>query len=90
MEGYFMWQFNYTLPALILQVYIGILFFYRRRLPTLLSRAYSALLYSNLLTLILDYFSCLMDNHWAEYPAGLLMVVNLLFFLSFIARIFLF
>lgn len=90
MEGYFMWQFNYTLPTLILQVYIGILFFYRRRLPTLLSRAYSALLYSNLLTLILDYFSCLMDNHWAEYPAGLLTVVNLLFFLSFIARIFLF
>ena len=85
-----MWQFDYTLPTLILQIYIGILFFYRRRLPTLLSRAYSALLYSNVLTLILDYISGFMDNQWEYYPAGLLALVNLLFFLSFIARIFLF
>lgn len=85
-----MWQFDYTLPTLILQSYIAILFVLRKRLPIRLTRVYSAMLAANLLTLALDYLSASMDNQWDIYQAGVLNTINLLFFLAFIVRIFLF
>ncbi|MGN1388489.1 MAG: EAL domain-containing protein [Bulleidia sp.] len=85
-----MWHFDYTFPTLILQSYLAILFVSRRRLPVWLTNVYSWMLAANLITLALDYFSSSMDNSWENYPGGVLTSVNMLFFVLFILRIFLF
>ncbi len=85
-----MWHFDYSIPTVIVEVFVIILFFMRKRLPIRLSREFVVLIGVDLLATLLDYASSLMDDCWQDYTMPELTIVNGLFFLLFIGRSFTF
>lgn len=83
-----MWDLSYTLPALVILVIITGAYLSRKRLPVHVSSAFGNLLVIALATVIIDYISTRMDGNAGMFPAGLLWLVNYLFFVLFLFRSF--
>lgn len=83
-----MWNYSFMIPSLL--VLITILSFYlgRKRLPIRLNRTFLTLLTMHAFTVLFDYISSRADENYGAMPLGGLYLLNILFFVFFLARIF--
>lgn len=85
-----MWDMDYTMPTLVLLAIIAGAFIGRKRLPITSNKIFADLLYTDLLTMFLDYLSAKMDNVGNRFSDPVLWLANYLFFGFFLARSFYF
>ena len=85
-----MWNFNFVLPSLLVLVIIMIYYFARPRLPIRLNRAFLRLIAVDASVIVTDVLSSRADERYQSLPQPLVVLLNLLFFVAFLARIFAF
>ena len=85
-----MWNMDYVIPSLLVLAVLLIFYFARPRLPNQLNRAFLFLLISDIATIVTDFLATCADNAYHSLPLWLVSVLNLLFFLAYILRSFLF
>ena len=85
-----MWNYSFMIPSLM--VLITILWFYlgRERLPIRINRTFLNLLAVDVLVVLFDYVSSQADENYAAVSTGGLYLLNTLFFVFFLLRIFYF
>ncbi len=83
-------NYSFTIPSLLILIIIMGYYFFRRRLPIRLNRAFLALLITDIFTVLMDLVSSRLDDTYPEHSADVLWVFNMLFFLAYFTRIFLF
>lgn len=85
-----MWNMDFVIPSLLVLAVLLIFYFARPRLPNQLNRAFLFLLVSDIATIVTDFLATCADNAYHSLPLWLVSVLNLLFFLAYILRSFLF
>ena len=83
-----MWNYSFTLPSALILLILVTYYFRRPRLPIRMNRTFLTLLFIDALTLFFDYVSTRVDELYMNYPAALGWVLNLAFFVFFLARSF--
>lgn len=85
-----MWNYSYIIPSIIiLLIFLGY-FFLQPRLPIRMNRFFVFLLAVEMATLGADYISTRADETFMDHSIAMLYVLNMLFFVFFILRIYLF
>ena len=85
-----MWNFNFVIPSfMILLILLGY-YFYRPKLPIRINETFVWLITIDCLVIMFDMFSSAADNNYTAFPTDVLYILNLLFFVLFLARIFCF
>lgn len=80
------WNFNYSLiTGIMLCILLGYYAAYPK-LPILLSRSFTMLGISEIITLLTDVIASWMDMYYKPYPMWVLYAVNLIYFLFFLTR----
>ena len=85
-----MWHYDFVFPSLMVFSIILCYYFALPRLPIRLNRTFLHLLISEMGTIASDYVATRMDEHFASFPAWALWASNMVFFLFFVSRIYLF
>ena len=85
-----MWNFSFVIPSfMILLILLGY-YFYRPKLSIRINDTFFLLLVSDFLVILFDMLSSAADNHYARFSGQCLYLLNLLYFVFFLARIFCF
>ena len=82
-----MWNYNFVFPSLLVLVIFLIYYFGRRRLPIRMNRTFLKLLIVDLLVIVSDLLASWADDNHQTLPQALLVVLNLAFFVLYIARV---
>lgn len=82
------WNYSFTIPSAMILLILVLYYFRRPRLPVRMNITYLSLLLIDTLTLLFDYLSSRADELYASYPLSLCYLLNLLFFVFFLARIY--
>ena len=83
-----MYNFNFTIPSvLILMIILGY-FLSQPRLPVRQNRLFFGILLLEILVILFDVLSSQADMDHARYPLGLVSALNMGFFVLFLARIY--
>lgn len=85
-----MWNYEFMLPGMLTFVVILISYFWRPHPPIRLNRTFIRLMLCEVATFLLDLVSTKLDEEYASWPHFLVWLVNALFFMFFLARIFYF
>lgn len=85
-----MWNYSFTVPSALILLILVLFYFRRPRMPVRMNITFLTLLLADALTLLSDYLSSRADEMYASYPIVLCYVLNLLFFVFFLARIYCF
>lgn len=83
-------NFSFSVPSILILLIIMGYYFFRPRVPIRLNRSFLALLVIEIGTEAMDILSSWVDINHAQYPEWLLWVLNLLFFLFYFSRIYMF
>ena len=83
-----MWNYSFTVPSALILLILVLYYFRRPRMPVRMNITYLSLLLIDTLTLLSDYLSSRADEMYASYPPALCYILNLLFFVFFLARIY--
>ena len=83
-------NYSFTVPSLLILIIIAGYFFLRPRLQIRLNRAFLALLAIDIGTVLFDYVSSRMDENWMHHGTTALWIANLLFFIFYLTRVYLF
>ncbi len=81
-----MWNYSYSIPTIFIYFIFLIYFFSGSTLPVKRNRTFIVLILTHGLTSIFDLWSVLLDKNYAQYSTGYLTVINLLYFVAFVAR----
>ncbi len=85
-----MWDFSYAIPSfLMLAVFFGY-YFALPRIPIWMNKLFLSLLVTETLVLFFDIVSSLADMNYQLLPLGFLYLVNIVYFVFFIIRAYLF
>ncbi len=85
-----MWNFSFVIPSfMILLILLGY-YFYRPKLSIRINDTFVSLLVTDFLVILFDMLSSAADNHYERFSVTCLSVLNLLYFVFFLARIFCF
>ena len=85
-----MWNMDFVFPSLLVLAVLLIFYFVRPRLPNQLNRSFLFLILSDIATIFTDYLATRADNAYQAYPLPLVSALNLLYFIAYILRSFLF
>ena len=83
-----MWNYNFVLPSLMVLCVILGYYFARPRLPLRVNRTFLGVLILQVGLVITDVVSSYADEHYAQFSDATLYVLNMAFFVLFLARIF--
>lgn len=75
-----MWNYNFTLPNLLVLLVFVVYYCFLRRLPVRLNRSYIKLLILQLFVMAFDVWSCSADASYMTTPTTLVVFLNLGFF----------
>lgn len=82
-----MWNTNFVLPSLLVLVILLAYYFSRPRLANRMNKAFLILIVTDVATILTDVLATLADEQYEALPLPLVSLLNLLYFVSFIARI---
>ncbi len=85
-----MWNMDFVLPSLLVLAVVLIFYFVRPRLPNRLNGTFLFLIVSDIATIFTDILATRADNAYQSLPLWLVSALNLLFFVAYILRSFLF
>ena len=85
-----MWNYSYVLPNFMVLVTFTIYFFARPRIVIRRNRVFLELIASDFLVVVFDVISSRADELYTDFSDGALYVLNLLYFVLFLIRAFLF
>ena len=85
-----MWNFSFVIPSIMILLILLGYYFNRPKLPTRINETFIALLGVDCLVIFSDVLSSAADNHFSYWSEPLLYIINLLYFVLFLARIFCF
>ena len=85
-----MWNTDFVFPSLLVLAILLVYYFVRPRLPNRMNRAFLHLLFADIAAIVTDLAATWADNHHESLPVPLTNLLNLLFFVAFVARVFLF
>lgn len=83
-------KFDYLALAMIIQAFILLLFLSRKRLPVRVSREFLLLVVVNLAAIAMDSLARGVNDHWVRQAVWLIAVCNVMYYLMFILRGFMF
>ena len=83
-----MWNYNYVLPSLLVLIIILFYYFSRPRLSLRLNKTFLGILLLDIFTIITDYLSSRACERYAELSVATVNVLNMAFFVCFLARIY--
>ena len=83
-------KFDYLALAMIIQAFILLLFLSRKRLPVRVSREFLLLVVVNLAAIAVDSLARGVNDHWDRQAVWVIVVCNVLYYLMFILRGFMF
>ena len=82
-----MWNTSFVLPSLLVLVILLAYYFSRPRLANRMNKAFLILIVTDVATILTDVLATLADEQYEALPLPLVSLLNLLYFVSFIARI---
>ena len=82
-----MWNTSFVLPSLLVLVILLAYYFFRPRLANRMNKAFLILIVTDVATILTDVLASLADEQYEALPLPLVSLLNLLYFVSFIARI---
>ncbi len=82
-----MWNTSFVLPSLLVLVILLAYYFFRPRLANRMNKAFLILIVTDVATILTDVLATLADEQYEALPLPLVSLQNLLYFVSFIARI---
>ena len=85
-----MWNFTFTIPSILVLFILLVYYLIRPRLPIRMNRSFLQVLSLELVVILFDLLSSIADENYASVPVPVLVLLNLLFFIFFLARIFAF
>ncbi len=85
-----LYNYNFSLPTAFIYVIFTVYFFFNPILPVKRNRNFILLLFFQGLTIFTDIWACVLVNNYQLYPQAYLYIVNMIYFMSFIARIYFF
>ena len=85
-----MWNVSYSLPSIMILVILGVFYFIRPRLPIRMNQTFFGLVMADILTILFDHLSCMADEAYSSFSVPVLYLLNLGFFVFYLARIFCF
>ncbi len=85
-----MWNYNFIIPNLVILSLLLLFYFSQRRLPINLNKSFLNLLLIEISTLIIDDASSISLDYSKSFSNTFLLLINILFFLLFITRGFIF
>lgn len=83
-----MWNYSFTLPSAMILLILVVYYFRRPRMPIRMNRTFLSLLLIDTFTLVTDYASSRVDELYTQHSPAVCYVLNLLFFVFFLARIY--
>ena len=84
------WNYSFTVPCALLLVILLVFYFSRKRLPVRMNRSFIALLVFQTLVMVFDVSSSMADERYQLVSPELLYVLNTLYFMLFLGRIYCF
>ena len=85
-----MWNTGFVFPSLLVLGILLVYYFVRPRLPNRMNRAFLHLIFLDIAAIVTDLAATWADNHHESLPVPLTVLLNLLFFVAFVARVFAF
>ena len=85
-----MWNYSFTAPSLMILCIILCYYLFRPRLPVRMNRTFLLLLAADILTIVFDYTATRVDEAYLEHTTAEGWLLNMAFFVCFLARIYLF
>ena len=85
-----MWNYTFVLPSTMVLTILLIYYFARPRLPIRMNRTFLGVLVTDILTVLADFSSSMMDEHYQMFSIPLLTAANMAFFVMFLLRIYYF
>lgn len=83
-----MWNYTFLIPGMLILAIILFFYFDQRRLPVRRNRIFLTLLVLDVATMVCDYISTIADEYHTGMSIPVLYLLNTLFFVVFLARIF--
>ena len=83
-----MWNYSFTLPSAMILLILVVFYSRRPRMPIRINVTFLSLLVIDVCTLAADYASSRVDELYMNYSAAACYLLNLLFFVFFLARIY--
>ena len=85
-----MWNYSFMIPSALILLILVIFYFRRPRMPIRMNITFLSLLLVHTFTLLTDYLSSRVDETYMDHSIALCYVMNLAFFVFFLARIYCF
>ena len=85
-----MWNYNSLLPSFMVLVVFAVYYFISPRLPIKVNISFLKLFFVEIGVISLDYFACLADDYHSIVPIYVQYILNMLYFMFFLARIYMF
>lgn len=82
-----MWNTSFVLPSLLVLAILLAYYFFRPRLANRMNKAFLILIVTDVATIVTDVLATLADEHYQDLPLPLVSLLNMLYFVSFLARI---
>ena len=82
-----MWNTSFVLPSLLVLAILLAYYFFRPRLANRMNKTFLFLIATDVATIVTDVLASLADEHYQALSLPLVSLLNLLYFVSFIARI---
>ena len=83
-----MWNYSFVLPSTMVLSILLIYYFSKPRLPVRMNRTFLGVLITDILTVLTDFASSWMDEHYQMFSIPSLRLANLAFFVMFLLRIY--
>ena len=83
-----MWNYSLVVPSLFIMLTLLAFYFARRRLPLRINRTFLAVLALQMWVIVFDLISSRADEEYARFTPEMLYVLNTVFFVLYIARIY--
>ena len=87
-QGDAMWNYSLVVPSLFIMITLLAFYFARRRLPLRINRTFLAVLALQMWVIVFDLISSRADEDYARFTPETLYVLNAVFFVLYIARIY--
>ena len=83
-------NYSFSMPSILILIVVMGYYFLRPRLPIRLNRAFLALLVIQIGTEVTDLAASYLDDHYEAFPPWALWLFNLLYFVFYLCRIYMF
>ena len=81
-----MWNTDFVFPSLLVLAVLLLFYFLRPRLSNRLNKAFLILVITDIATILLDIAASKADDHYQSFSIPLLSLLNLLYFVTYVAR----